>query len=329
MGATYNPIGKSGPYENGFFSPIPVPPPGYANVLTGGQNECVPMVIQSGVIPRKEQIRQGKYNWMTQIDIQPHRISFEAELLAQDNISHFLLTVDMSARAEAPGKVCLDNITDVAAAVKSEILPELQAKAIRSNMDDIQQLRANIDGWLNGVILLNSGIQLSNIRVHIQPDQAYIRRREALRREDEEKEDKLRKLQEKKEYERERAMAADELSKMYDSDVTQAFAELASDEITPEEAARRIEARRKSQAAEGFDEKMRQMREFVDLVKMMRENDIGSPDMLGQKADQLLGSIFTPASAAPGLNGRTTVPALEEAASEQTDAGLFAPPPDD
>lgn len=328
MGETYNPIGTTKDYENGFFSPIPIPPPGYANVLTGGQNTGVPLVIQSRDIPRKEQIRQGKYRWITQIDVQPHRVSFEADLLANDNISHFHLTIDMTARVEAPGQVCLDNITDVAAAVKSTLLPELQAKSIQYNADDIQQLRDDISGWLKDVILLNSGIQLANIRTHLQPDQAYIKRKELLRQEEQEKEDKLRKLQEKKEYEIGRAKVADELSKVYSSDVIQIFAELAADTISPEEASERIEMRRKSQYAEGFDEKMRQMKEVIGLVKMMQDNGLGAPDALAKKSEQLLEILFS--SQATALNGGSpSVQALEENSSEQGDKSLYAPPSDD
>lgn len=328
MEETYNPIGPTKEYENGFFSPIPVPPPGYANVLTGGQNEGVPLVIQSRDIPRKEQIRQGKYRWITRIDVQPHRVSFEADLLAKDNISHFHLKTDMTARVEVPGQVCLDNITDVAASVKSTLLPELQAKAIQYSADDIQQLRDDISDWLKDVILLNSGIQLASIRAHLQPDQAYINRRELLRQEEQEKEDKLRKLQEKKEYEIGRAKVADELSKVYSSDMIQVFAELASGAISPEEASKRIEARRKSQSIESFDEKMRQMKEIVGLVKMMQDNGMGSPDILAQKADQLLGILLAPSAAALD-GGSPSVQALEGNSSGQADERLYAPPSDD
>jgi len=328
MGETYNPIGPTKDYENGFFSPIPVPPPGYANVLTGGQNTSVPLVIQSRDIPRKEQIRQGKYRWITQIDVQPHRVSFEADLLANDNISHFHLTVDMTARVESPAQVCLDNITDVAAAVKSTLLPDLQAKSILYNADDIQQLRDDISGWLKDVILLNSGIQLANIRSYIRPDQAYINRKETLRREEQEREDKLRKLQEKKEYEIGRAKVADELSQVYSSDVTQIFAELAAGTISPEEASERIEMRRKSQSAESFDEKMRQLKEVIGLVKTMQDNGIGSPDILTGMSDQLLATLL-PSQAAALNGGSPSVKALEGNSPEQQDNSLYAPPSDD
>jgi len=328
MGATYNPIGPTKDYENGFFSPIPVPPPGYANVLTGSQNESVPLVIQSREIPRKEQIRQGKYRWITQIDIQPHRVSFEADLLAKDNISHFHLTIDMTARVELPGQVCLDGITDVAVTVKSALLPELQAKAIQYKMDDIQQLRDSINNWLRDVILLNSGIQLANIHTHLQPDQAYINRKEARRREEQEKEDQLRKLQEKKEYELKRAETADVLSKVYGSDITQVFAELASGTISPEEASKRVEERQRSRSAENFDEKARQMEKILSLIQMMRDNELGSPDGLMQRGDQILGSLF--GSSATALNGGgPSVPALGGDSSEQADEALYAPPSDD
>ena len=204
----------------------------------------------------------------------------------------------------------------------------MQTKAIRYNMDDIQQLRDDISSWLKDVITLNSGIQLSDIRVHLQPDQAYINRQESLRREEQEKEDKLRKLREKEEYEKERAKVADVLSKEYSSDIVQTFAELASDSISPEETSRRIDERRKNQSAEVFDEKMRQMKEILDLVKMMQDSGMGSPDMLAQKADQLLGVLLTPSAAA--LDGSSpSTRALERSSSEQADKSLFAPPSDD
>lgn len=327
MGETYNPIGPTKNYENGFFSPIPVPPPGYANVLTGGQNEAVPMVIQSRDIPRKEQIRQGKYRWITQIDIQPHRISFDADLLANDNISHFRLTVTTTVYVERPGQVCLDNTTDVAAAVKSALLPELQARAIRYQIDDIQQLRDEIGSWLKDVILLNCGIQLSNIHADLRPDQAYINRKEALRKQQQEEEDRIRKLQKTAEYEKGRARVADELSKVYSSDITQVFAELASGAISPEEASKRLQERRKVQSAESFDEKMRQMKEVMSLVKMMQDSGLGSPDMLAQRADQVWEILL--ASSTPALNGGgPSVPSLEGHSSPSNE-NLYMPPSDD
>lgn len=79
--------------------------------------------------------------------------------------------------------------------------------------------------------------------------------------------------------------------------------------------------------AEGFDEKMRQMREVIDLAKMMRENDIGSPDIMGQNIGQLFGAFL-------GLTGQaisdgSAVPELAEAGQGQADAGLYDPPSDD
>lgn len=327
MGETYNPIGKSGAYDNKFFSRIPVPEQGYANVLTCGQNEYAPMVIQSGNIPRKEQISRGKYSLITEIDVRPHRISFDAELPARDNISHFILNVDMMARVEDPGRVCSDNITDVTAVVKSAILPELYARAIRYDMDDIQLLREDIDDWLKRTILSETGIQLTNIHVNLMPDRAYIERKKTLRASAETQEDKQRELQEKIEYERGRAMVAAELGRLYNDDLRAVYAELATGEITPEEAARRIEQKRKSQVAEGFDEKMRQMREVIDLAKMMRENDIGSPDIMGQNIGQLFGAFL--GLTGQSISGGSTVPELAEAGLGQADAGLYDPPSDD
>jgi len=334
MGDTYNPIGPTKDYENGFFSPIPVPLPGYANVLTGSQNESVPLVIQSRDIPRKEQIRQGKYRQITQIDIQPHSVSFEADLLAKDNISYFHLKIALTAHVERPDQVCLDHITDVAAAVKSALLPELHTKAIQYEMDEIQPLREDIGNWLKDVILLDSGIQLANIHIQLQPDQAYIKRKENLRREEQEKEDKLRKLRENRDYEIKRAEIAEELGKVYDSDIAQVFAELASGTISPEEASKRIREMRKNQYAESFDEKMRQVKEVMNLIKTLQDNGLGSPDILAQQADQLLGMIFAPSATA--LNGGSaSTPTLGENSSQQgnssgqTDADLYAPPSDD
>lgn len=328
MGETYNPIGPARNYDNGFFSQIPVPPPGYANVLTGGQIENMPLVIQAQDVPRKEQIRQGKYRWITQIDIQPHGISFDADLLAKDNISHFSLTANLTARVESPGLVCMDNITDIAAAVKSSLLPELQAKAIQYSMDDIQQLRDDLDNWSKDITTLESGIQLSGIRIHLQPDRAYISRKEQLRREEQEKEDKLRKLREKEEYEKERAKVAGALSQEYSSDEIQFFAELASDSLSPEEVSRRIEERRKNQSAEAFDETVRRTREAVNILKMMQDGGIGSPDLLSQMANQVLASLFPP-SAISLEGGDPSVRALGEGSSEQADKGVYAPPSDD
>lgn len=328
MEETYNPIGRTEDYENGFFSPIPIPPPGYANVLTGGRDERIPLVIMSRDIPRKEKIRQGRYRWITQIDIQPHRISFEVDLLASDNISRFHLTADMTARVERPGQVCLDNLTDVAAAVKGTLLPELQARAIQYSMDNVQQLWNNVGGWLKDVMSLDSGIQLSNIQVHLQQDPAYINRRRQLLREEQEKEDRLRKLQEKKEYETERARVADELSKKYGSDTIQAFAEFVSGALSPEEAARRLEERRKKQSSDGFDEKIRQLEKVMELVKKMQESGMGTPDVLAQKADQLLQFLIT--SSSPALNGNGPfVQELEGSPSERTSDNDYLPPSDD
>lgn len=328
MGETYNPIGQTKSYENGFFSPIPIPPPGYAHVLTGGQNEAVPLVIQSRDIPRKEQIRQGKYCWITPVDIQTHGISFDADLLANDNISYFHLTITATARVEHPGQVCLDNTTNVAEAVRGSLLPELRGKAVRYQMDDIQQFRDEINNWLRDIILLNCGIQLSNIHADLRPDQAYINRKEALRKQRQEQEDKFRKLQETAEYEKGRARVADELSKVYGSDVTQVFAEFASGAISPEEASKRIEARRRTQSAEGFDEKMRQMRAVMDLVKMMQDNGIGSPDTLAQRADQLWEILL--ASSGPSLDsGSSSIPALDEGTPSPSSENLYMPPSDD
>lgn len=80
MSETYNPIVKSQAYQNSFFSPIPISPQGYAIVLSGQQAGSGPLTIQAGMVPPKGSIRKGKYNWMTQVDLRPHHISFPLEL---------------------------------------------------------------------------------------------------------------------------------------------------------------------------------------------------------------------------------------------------------
>jgi len=166
------------------------------------------------------------------------------------------------------------------------------------------------------------------IRTYLQPDQAYVNRREALRREEQEKEDQLRKLQEKKEYELRRAEIADVLSKVYGSDMTQVFAELASGTISPEEASIRVEERQRNRSAENFNEKTRQIEKALSLIEMMRNSELGSPDGLLQRGDQILGSLFGPSATA--LNGGgPSVPALGGDSPEQEDEILYEPPSDD
>lgn len=325
METTYNPIGKIESYENKFFSPIPIPPPGCVYILSGGQSESRVLAVQKNSIPLKEDIRRGKYCWVTPIDIQPHQISFDADLLSKDNISCFRLTMTMTAHVKRPDQVCLDNTTDVTAAVKSEILPELQTKAILYDMDKVHELRESINKWLRDVTLLNCGIELTNIHTHLQQDQKYINDKLVDRAQEREKEEKLRKLREKQEYELKRAEAAAKLSEVYSDDTVQAFAELASGAISPEDAAKRLAERRKSQAAGDFDEKLRQMKEVVGLIQMMQDSGLGTSDILAQKADEIWRLLPDPPTKA--LSGAQPVPTLPEDTPEAED-NMYAPPLD-
>lgn len=304
MEKTYNPITASTAYDNNFFAKIPFPPPGFSTVLTSDQD--VPLLIYNNSVPTKERIRKGKYNWMTQVDMRPHDIAFEAELLSKDNISKFHVAINMTAKVENPDQVSLDNVTDVTAAVKSSMLPELQYQANLYLMEDIQAFREALSATL-GIAHLASGIQLSNIRLQINPDRKYVEEQEALRQ-----------LQRKKIFETARAEVAQELSELYDDPVKQVFAEFATDRITVEEAADRLRAK----DAASFDETLRRATAYLGMFKSAQDIAVVSPEVLDDKAKQLFTLMLNEVGSAPGNAQKR---ALEAKVQEQA---LFAPPED-
>lgn len=299
---TYNPIGTSEPYRNNFFDVIPSPPPGFAIVLTSGREQDVPLLVQNGSVPDKRLVRKGGYNQATRVDIRAREIGFDAELLSKNSISKFCATFNMSAKVCEPYQVITDNITNVTAAARSYLMPRLEEMASRYTMEELQELRREILDSFTKVTNLSCGICLMDISVQLRPDQSYIRQQE-----------KIQQLKDKQEYETIRADVADGLSKRYEGPVTQVFAEFASDQITAEEAARRLQDR----SAKNFDESMRRYSEFLNVAKRAQEMGVASPEVLEEKTSQLFSMILN--AAAPGA-------ASLEAGSKRE--ALYAPPPD-
>ena len=300
---TYHPIGQPQPYTNGFFDDVPVPTPGYALILTSSRDQDPPLVIESGSVPEKRQVRRGQYNQTTRVDVSAHEISFELELPSADSISRFCVKLSMSARVRDPYQVMTNHVTDVAAAVRSQLTPRLEDLACEYALEQLQDLRRKILSSFSDVENLPCGISLSSISVQVRPDASHIRHQEQIQD-----------LKNKEQYEIIRAGIADTLSQRYQDPRIQAFAEFAGGQITAEEAAMRMQKR----SAKDFDESMRQYAEILNLVKQAQDMGLAPPEVLEEKTTQLLSSMVRTATAnTPGLE---TGPAKK---------GLFSPPEDE
>lgn len=299
---TYNPIGASEPYKNGFFDDIPIPPPGFAIVLTSSREQDVPLLIQNNSVPEKGRVRKGKYNQTTRVDVNTHDISFDAELLSRDSISKFYVSLNMSAQVHEPYQVIADNVTNVMATARSYLMPRIEEMASRYTMEQIQELRSSILDSFTKVTHLPCGICLMDISVQLRPDENYVRQQV-----------KIQDLKNKQQYEIFRAGVADNLSKLYEGPVTQVFAEFASDRITAEEAAKRLQER----SAKNFDESMRRYSQFLNMARQAQDMGIASPELLEDKTSQLLSAILS--AAGPGTVG------LESGVKKEA---LYAPPSD-
>lgn len=293
MGDTYRPIVSSGDYENGFFTKIPYPEAGFALVLTG---EAAPLVIQNDQIPTKGKLRRGQYKRQFKVDMSPHPVSFEAELLSKDFISNFRAVLSMMASVKSPAEVVANNVTDVSAIVRASLLSELRNLASLRSMEQISTLRDEILQYVDAAPP-SYGIQWNYTSLQLYPDANYVRQQE-----------KIRGLNDAGAYQAQLAKVSKNVSDSYRDLGAQSFAGVVTGQISPAEAGKQLQA-----------EFVRRMRQTIEVSDEMLGAGF-SPETVGAYTTAF---IPVPGQGSPNYGNETS---QERLTGKSRENPLFAPP---
>lgn len=274
---TFDPIGECENYDCGLFAPIPLPQAGYAYVLTSTLADSPPLVIQAGRIPAKPQIRAGRYNRKTRVDIRRHSIAFQMEAEAKDNISKFQIEVSAIAQVKCPEDAFAENITDVTMMVKAILGSQIQEIADRVDAECTRELQERILAAVGNIISLDCGLTLDSINIQVKLDPIIAEYRKGHQ-----------KAQLETDLKHKQAELAEEISQDFADPTKAIFAGVVEGKISPEEALKRLNA---SSSAD-FDEQMRRVQSIMELAKSMQDSDICSPGTLNEQAAELISGLL-------------------------------------
>lgn len=256
---TFNPILKEETFKRSFFPKIPIPGPKKAVLLLSGTGETGPFLIENGTQVRIADIRRGKYDQLVEIDLHPYNISFKEEVYSKDNVSKFTVTITATASVTEPDIVYQEQVHDVTQCVQDHFLAQIQEMAAEYSIRENAGLRDEIKRALSDISYLENGISLSNCNVIVQVDKKYESFLE-----------KQLDLGYHTEFEKNKAVAAQEMKGIYADQVTAIFSEFAAGNIGVEEAIQRS----KKGLSQDFDERLRQIREATDYIRSLEKDEM-------------------------------------------------------
>lgn len=266
---TYDPITAEKAYTVSFFPKIPYAGPQKALILSGNGGERR-LVITENTRVKTSDLKRGKFSRMAEVDIQPHTVAFKEKYLSVDRVSKFEIEIRATAQVREPEQVYEQGIHDVAQALLEEMEGHLQELAAAYELEESGRLREAVKSELGDYYQLNSGIEVRGIRVSVRMEQQYE------------------KLRAKTQYEKAKAVEAKKLQNVYTDSSTAILAELAEENITAEEAVRRM----KKGLSEDFDERIRQVRAVAALAEELQNQDFlkgsGVAEQMGKAVQELI-----------------------------------------
>ena len=299
---TFNPILKEEAFKRSFFSKIPIPGPKKAVLLLSGAGGAEPLLIENGTQVRLADIRRGKYDQLVEIDLHPYNISFKEEVYSKDNISKFTVTVTATANVKEPDIVYQEQVHDVTQCVQDHTLAQIQEKAAKYSIRENAGLKDEIKEALSGISYLENGISLSNCNVIVQVDKKYESFLE-----------KQLDLGYHTEFEKSKAVAAQDMKSIYSDQVTAIFSEFAAGTIGVEEAIQRS----KKGLSQDFDERMRQIKEATDYIRSLEKDEMIREGDTLKNVQVLLNGIISSISDLSYAAEKEVAGTLEDHANEE------------
>lgn len=257
--ATFNPILKEEAYKNSFFPVIPIPGPKKAIILIASGMKKGALMITNDTKVKTADIKKGKYDQLVEIDLHPNNICIREDVVSDDNISRFTVTIMATASVTEPDVVYEEQIRDVAGLAETVFLSQIQDIASEFSIRDNAGLKRAIRDALGDVSYLGNGISINSISVNVQIDKKY---EELLKN--------RKNLEYNVELETEKANAAKMMQSIYPDNMTAVFSQFAVGEITSEEAVRRS----KKGLSEDFNERIRQIKEVTEYIKELERDEM-------------------------------------------------------
>ncbi len=274
---TYNPILEEKDIKITFFQRLPIPDPKKALLLYSTISDSHMLCITYDTNIKISSLTGKKYNRQVDIDLSPHDIRFKDEVLSQDNISKFWVTITATASISDPERVYEAQITDVGSYAENYLIDRIQDQASHFSIRDTITLKQELKDEFQDICYLDSGIKLERIHVDVRADKKY---EEFL----EQRQD----IKYRTELERDKAKASEEMRDIYRDQITAIFSNVATGEIGIEEAIQRS----KKEMSQDFDERMRQIKVATDYIKSLGDEMLDDESKL-KSVKSLLNSMIT------------------------------------
>lgn len=273
---TFNPIIKEEIYQNGFFPIVPIAGPMKAILLYAEGKKYRPLIITNETMVKVSDIRRGKYNRLVEIDLHPHTVRFKEEVMSNDSISKFEITVSVIAQVSNPEIVYEEQIRDVCELVRNSLIEHIEEIASCYSVRNVLELKRELSDSLGGICDLESGIILKNVIINVKTDKKV-----------EELLNNKRDIDLQLELEAKKAEAAANMKILYDDELIAIYSDMAIGKITPTEAVEKS----KAHFSENFDERMRQIREITRYIQELEQDDMISKSDSILKVKEMLGRI--------------------------------------
>ena len=269
MNQTFNPIIEECQFQNKFYSRIPVPAAGTEVILYGSANRKKLMITQVPGIKTIDILR-GKYDKKIVVDMRPRTISFEGNYQSKNIGVDFIVSVKATVEVQDADIAWESGIRDVAMCLQQEMDADIADVACKYELSEKGNFQQHLKQELGKFYLIGTGILIREVSYSVKLDEKYS------------------KLYQQEYYETQRSKVAEVIQKKYKNGVVAAFAEVASGQISPEEAQRRAQ----KSISSDFDERMRQLREATIFIRELRESDFVNQQQISVSMEQILGSLM-------------------------------------
>jgi len=298
---TYNPMIQEKSIKLGIFQRLPVPDLKRAVILLSTISDSPILCITHDTNLKMSALAGKKYNRQIDIDLSPHDISFKNEVLSQDNISKFTITVTITVSVSDPERVYLEQVTNVGRYIESYLMDKIEDQASRFSIRDSIALKQELKEDIESIRYLESGIKLEHVHITVRIDEkyeAFLEQKQSMRY--------------RTELERDKAKASEEMRSIYQDQITAIFSNFVTGEIGIEEAIQRS----KKEMSQDFDERMRQIKEATNYIKSLGEDMLDNENMV-KSVQALLNSMI---SSIPNIaieGGKTVSGALEDSKAKE------------
>lgn len=272
--STYNPILHEEEYKNGLFPNVPIPGHGQAILLVARTLNYRTLLIDKSVKPSI--IRKGKYDYLVEIDMHPRNIGINMEAMSSDHVSKFKIYIAATAVVVDPDLVYREKINDVAHYIKNGIESEIRGIAHKYKLSQFEFFKQDIENCLSAHGYIDGGLNISNIHVNVEGDEAFIN-----------KQQKIREIVDKAEIDQSIIIATEAAKEKFADRDTAIYSEYVTGNISALEA---YEKKKKGEAND-FDENIRRGKELFNLGKEFSQESWVNDRVMSKIAEETLNSV--------------------------------------